>query len=497
VDLPTTPRNLNVTVSTSADLELIVTWIAPSDTGASDQSVSVLTSYLVEETTTNQSVNVSVDFSLRTLVRSSLSKGYIYSYRITAINPAGSSSPSTLVSEMAISKPSSPLVLTSEIVGSLSLFFQWSPPIDPGNLGYGTLIRFRRYQLSVIIHSSLFLVENIMLSADSTNYTISPSNLGLNPGVLYVFRLVAQNAAGSSLPADVLQTPVALPSAPLSLSAVVTSPLQITISWALPANTGGISQELPISNYTLLLSLSPTLSNPIVLSRGLAQFFVHENLVKAQMYFYTVIAENKAGQGPAAGPVNEEGVVLPAPPGLTVVNSAELELTATWTVPPDTGTGGRSRPVVAYLLEQDTVAASNGSFAGSRYGVACYTAQTPPCDPTQPSPAAVLRGVGQTMTFPELTKGMTHYFRVTAINSAGAGPASVVVARQALVLPTVPRRFEMEISSANESLALMLRWMVPDETGAGITSLGQRPPSDSSQLGQALTGIQYISQVLA
>ena len=484
-----------MTVSTTADLNLVLQWSVPFDTGAGNQNASVLTSYIIMETTVQWEVNISVDSTLVTLTRGPLSKGYTYSYRITAVNPAGFSSTSTAVSEMAISKPSPPLSLSSAVVGSLVLFFRWTPPVDTGNLGYGQPIPLQQYQLHVVVDSSHSLVKIFPLPFDSTNYTITPSLLLLSPGVLYDFRLFAQNAAGLSPPTDIFQIPIASPTAPQSPSAAVTSPLEITVNWQLPFNTGGIAQEILILNYTVFLSLTYTFQNKTLLYQGPSTAFVHLGLIQAQTYFYTIIAENAAGISPSAGPVGEEGVVLPTAPDLQVKNSADLELTASWTAPADTGTGGQLRALLAYLLEMDTVAISNGSFAGSPFGAGCYQSQTPSCDPSHSGAASVFRGLGVTAAFPALVKGMTYYLRVSAINAAGAGPASVVVARQALVLPSVPRSFEMNIATANGSLVLQLQWKLPAETGAGVTPFGQLPPPDPTVPGTALTAIEYISQV--
>ena len=494
VDLPTTPRNLSVAVSTVADLTLIVRWAPPSDTGAGNQDVSVLTSYIIEEATIQSDVNLSIVPSLAYLIRSNLSKGYIYEYRITAVNPAGSSQPSIVAAAMAISKPSSPQNLSAVVSGSLRLSFSWLVPKDSGNLGYGTPIHLQQYLLSVLIDASSTLLQTISLSPNSTNYTLTPSTLLLSAGVLYDFRLYAENAAGLSPPAVVSQIPVALPTVPQNFVATVTNPLEITLSWSMPANTGGIGQELPIANYALSVSLFSNLADTTLLYRGGAFIFVHRNLTKAEIYYYIVVAENAAGVGAPAGPVDETGIVLPTAPELTVANTANLQLTATWMPPTDTGKGDQTRPLLFYLLEVDNVAISNGSFQGSPFGTACYAAQEPPCYYTQTPSTEAYRGLSLSMTLTSLIKGMTYYLRVSAINSAGAGPASSRAIRQALVLPSVPRNFSMDIASENGSLILRLYWNVPLETGAGVTSLGQLPPADPSIPGNALE-IDYISQV--
>jgi hypothetical protein len=484
-------------VSNVSDLALVLTWLPPSDTGAGTQDTAVLTGFIITEAREDQASNLTAGAGLTTQVRGNLSKGRNYTYRIAAVNPAGESPPSRLVAEMAISRPSAPQNLTCEVVGSLRMLFQWDPPVDPGNLGYGPPIPLRQYQLLVLINTSLIAVQRVLVPYDSTNFTLAAPDVILTPGFIYLFRLLAENAAGLSPAAEAVKTAMRTPSEPLSMSALVTNPLEIRVSWLTPFNTGGLGQELPVGNYTLSVAATVDMSGAAVIFRGTATSFVHAGLTKGSIYFYRSVAENFAGVGKPSVVAFEEGVDLPTAPVLSVTESADLELTAAWTVPSDTGTGGQLRTLLAYVLEVDNVARSNGTFALSQLGGPCYAAQNPPCSPSVPPPMSTYRGLATAYTLTGLVKGLTYYLRVSAINHAGVGPASPVRVRQALVRPTVPRRFGMVIGTAGEGGGFVLRldWDTPEETGAGVTALGQLPPVDPSVPGTAYTDILYISQV--
>ena len=358
VDLPSAPRNLSVSPSILADLALLLQWLPPSDTGAGAQDTAVLTGYVVTEDLEGQGSNLTAGVGLTALVRGNLSKGRAYTYRIAAVNPAGESPPSPLVAEMAISKPSAPQGLTCEVVGSLRLFFRWDPPADTGNLGYGPPMPLRQYQLRVFVNATgnatLAAVQTVLVPLDSANFTHAAPAAILAPGVVYLFRLFAENAAGLSPPAETRQTAMAAPREPQGLTAAVTNPLEITISWQTPANTGGLGQELPVGNYTLSVSASPDMSGPAVVFRGTATSFVHAGLAKAARYYYRAVAENSAGVGPVSVLAWEEGVDVPTAPALNATQSADLELAAAWAAPSDTGTGGQARAVLFYALEVHT-----------------------------------------------------------------------------------------------------------------------------------------------
>ena len=503
IDIPSTPRFFTVRTSTDVELQLDLNWLSPIDTGGGDQ-VSPLNYYLLQESIGKEPNRTTPNITLAPTAlieyRGNRTKGLQYFYRLYAVNDAGESVGTPVISEMAIEKPSVPLNLTVDWMGPMRLFVEWTLPIDTGN---GPRHPFPRALIAVDLDidatSAAFtnVLRTISLSANTINYTIAAPDLV--QGTKYYFRVRANNSAGFSPLSNVDgRTAIALPTAPRNLQAVVTSPLEITLTWDTPSNTGGIGQTWPLLNYTIYMAINVTHQGESLVLRANVNSHVEVQLTKAVRYYYRVFAINQAGTGPASNSATEEGVVLPtAPTQFSISTPAELQLRLNWQLPVDTGTGGHSRPLLRYILEKDDVLTSNGSFSASPYSIVpnitCFTKATPPCNPNQHNPMQV-SGVdlGLARLFASLQWGNTYYFRIFAVNAAGMGPATIIINEQALVLPSAPVNLTNNLKTQDGLPIFELVWMTPHETGAGNIRRYQDPTG--AQTGNVRPVDSYISQ---
>jgi hypothetical protein len=456
ITLPSAPISVALIVSTAAERRLELTWAVPADTGAFGQTISV-TQYRVQESEIPNNFSSAVDVALAgnvlALTRSSLNKGVVYFYRIYASNQAGEGSPSAIVSEMAIVKPSVPLTPVLQVTGDKILTLTWVSPADTGNgANVSQRLSLSRYEVRIDATSSSMTALLPLITLQDGNTTYVRSGTDLIQGTVYYMTITAFNSAGASpATAVVSATAVAISTPPLSLTAIVTNPHVIALAWSIPSNTGGVGTTWPLLNYRLTVSLYPNFSGESTVLQSLNTTRIERNLTKGTTYYYRVYAVNIAGTSQPSAAASEQGVDLPTAPTIfSISHTGELQLTVRWGVPADTGMGGQIRPLVKYILEEDNMAASaaTGMFSSSLFpstGV-CYLEGSPSCNPLAISSRSIAVGLGTSHTMNNLYKGNTHYFRVRAVNSAGAGPYADVIFEQAMELPTIPRNIDVKLS---------------------------------------------------
>ena len=134
-------------------------------------------------------------------------------------------------------------------------------------------------------------------------------------------------------------------------------------------------------------------------------------LVNGTTYYFRVTAVNRVGQGPASAEVKAVPVTVPgAPVGLTATRG-DGNVTLSWTAPPSNG----GSPVSGYNIYVATSADFKGAFK-------------------------VPGGTGTAVTVTGLVNGIPYYFRVTAVNRVGEGPASAGAKAVPATVPGAPVR---------------------------------------------------------
>src|SRR5207253_428606 len=204
---------------------------APSDNGGSP-----ITGYKIERSTDGGStwsvVVANTGGTTTTDADRGLAHATTYTYRVSAINSAGTGSPSTAVpgTTPAVA-PSSPTGLTAAAASSSQINLSWTAPSDNGGFAI-TGYKIERSTDSGSTWSTLV--------ANTGSAGTSYSDTGLAHATAYTYRVSAINSIGTSSPSNAISatTLAVAPSPPTGLAAAASSPSQINLSWSPPADNG-------------------------------------------------------------------------------------------------------------------------------------------------------------------------------------------------------------------------------------------------------------------
>src|SRR5437867_2639974 len=127
---PSSPTGLSATAVSSSQINL--SWAPPTDNGG-----SAITGYKIERSTdagTTRSPPVANSGSTATTYSDTgLTRGTTYTYKVSAINSVGMSSPSGTASATTLAvAPSPPTGLTATTVSSSQISLSWTAPSDNG-----------------------------------------------------------------------------------------------------------------------------------------------------------------------------------------------------------------------------------------------------------------------------------------------------------------------------------------------------------------------------
>lgn len=396
---PGTPTNGRVTPLHEA-LELA--WDAPPNNG------NPITHYRVEQSS-NGTVWQTLPFEpTQPSVRlTSLENGRAYHHRVSAVNSAGRSHPLVLPTGTPQGPPAPPeleRVDGHHAGGTAAITLTWQPA--PGATSYRA-----HYSQGGDTWSSQ------TAAGGATSLTIT----GLQDNASYTAYLVAVNQHGDSQPSRrVTITTKATPSSPRDLSTSPSTETEIRLDWSPPASGA------PIAEYRVERR-DQAGGTWRVIGTPTGETHVDRGLEPGRVYAYRVAAVNQAGVGAYTAPM--QAVTALTPPGqpsrprLLFVTLDSL--TIAWEAPTDRG----GAPSLTYRVER-------------REDLGAWTTLTTHHDTT---------------TYPDanVQAGREYTYRITASNSAHAGPASeeaTFAAADALITPSRPR------VTSREHLTINLEW---------------------------------------
>ncbi len=419
-------------ISAPSPSKISVSWTPPTDNGGSP-----ITGYWVRAWELNPIKKVfetSVAASTRVFTITGLKAAKEHQVNISAQNKFESDSAYNGVGKIttkAATPPDDPTNLTATAVGRTTINISWTAPVETG----GAPVDY-----------------NVFWSKDGSqpwtavvNRTTktSVSHVGLDPGTTRYYRVTARNKEGYS---DGIDTPsgtttdeATRPGDPTSLSATVTGPTTISLSWGHPTDDGGS----PITLYEINIVRSDngevavsTTVEPTVTS------YMATGLTPSTLYAIQVAARNSKGRNGASISATTDAATAPAAPtSLTATASGQTTINLSWTAP--TNTGGAS--ITGYRIEVSPNGTSNWTNRQANTG----------------STATTYAHTG-------LSAGTTRHYRVSAINSVGTGAASNVDdATTDAARPAAPTGLT---AAAAGQTTINLSWTAPTNTGgASIT----------------------------
>src|SRR3989304_2949079 len=325
---PNPPKSL--TAQSAGPTQIFLSWKEPTPNNG-----PVITGYKIESKTSGDYTVLTTIGNTTSYTHTGLISGTQYSYRVYAINSAGTS----VVSNVATAKPSHTLVPTNLIADDISptsILLTWTAPSQTfgGSItGYIISKRFAadvydqigetngqqtsytvtglhtgetytyvvkaRYKIDVKTGTGEYVTLKDNTGSTARTYTHAERT----PGTTYTYKVYAINSVGTSGPSiEALATPTVIstppvtktkPSQPTSLVATATSQNQINLSWKVPSNNGGE----PITGYKIEASEGGGNYQMISQNTATSTTYSHTGLKPGTSYFYRVYAINSIGTG--------------------------------------------------------------------------------------------------------------------------------------------------------------------------------------------------------
>ena len=404
-DPPGAPTSLSVI---RGDQRADLSWSAPASNGG-----AAISDYLVEYNSGSGWTTFTRSASTATTVRvTGLTNGTSYSFRVSAINSAGTSTPSTTSASVLIATvPGAPTSLTTT-AGNSRVDLAWSAPASNG----GAVI-------------SDYLVE-YNSGSGWTTFTRSSSTAtsvrvtGLTNGTSYSFRVSAVNEVGTGTTSTATSSVLVAtaPGSPTSLSGTGGVDF-VDLTWSAPSSNGGS----PITDYVVEYSTGGSWTT-YVRTASTATSVRVPSLTTGTNYTFRVSAKNLFG---TSDPVSTFSSVLvagaPSSPELATTLAGNGGAEIIFIPPADNGStisGYQYRFKYATMLAPATFNSGNASW--SSIDAATWSSWT-----ATPTLTNVVSGIrpAKRFTFTGLPSnpsgGLWLVVQVRAINAVGTGPASV------------------------------------------------------------------------
>src|SRR3989475_620031 len=328
--VPGIPTGLKATTASSSSIGL--SWTAPPNNGG-----SAITGYKIERSvnggTTWSTIIVNTGSTATTYSDTGLSPSTTYTYRVSAINSVGTSSPSSTASATTSSNSTAQATLAVKSVdlsgnsfagmwttiqsGGTTVKTGYTPVTFTGTTGTQYTVTVSNYQNNVFNH----------WDDGSTNAarTITPTQSTT---------LTAYYSTGSTAP-----PPPTVSTAPQNLQATGGNS-QVLLSWQAPSGNGGAA----ITGYKIYRSTSSGTEN-FLTTTGNVLSYTDGTVTNGQTYYYKVTALNSVGESPQSNEASATPTAPPPPPPSTAPSAPQnlqaaagnAQVSLSWIAPSSNG----------------------------------------------------------------------------------------------------------------------------------------------------------------
>ncbi len=353
-------------------------------------------------------------------------------FRVVAINAFGESEPGPESGEL-VTKPGVPdapaaAQVTSSTHSNIAL--TWEPPKDNGAKVESFTVQQR-------------LADSAAWTTVGTTAANAIAATNLQPATSYVYRVIATNSAGASLPghdSQVFKTAPGPPGAAAAPRPVAVAPTSLSIEW-----DEAVAHGSAIQNYLVEYCMSdqPGSDWVKVADTGTKTELTCNDLRPLCGYAFRVTAANAVGKAPT-GPASQVICTKAAPPAKPaaprMVNVTASSLTVQWDAPDDYNT-----PITGYQVERQDPGAADW------FVVSPLQVQTD-------------------LSCSDLKPASSYMFRVTAMSAAGQSEVGDSSDRMQTRAAPPSRPFPASLSQEPSSSALSIVWTEPNDNGSPITS---------------------------
>lgn len=282
----TTPGAPTAVSGAADDTSVVVSWTAPTDTGG-----SAITDYTIESSSDSGTTWTAFADGTSTTASArvtGLTNGTAYSFRVSAVNAAGTGTASATASATPVTTPTAATTVVGT-AGDTQVALTWTAPTDNG----GSAIT------DYTVEYSSDSGATWTTFADGTSTTASATLTGLTNGTSYTFRVKPINAVGTGTTstASAAVVPVTTPGVPTSVAATADG-TSATVTWTAPTVTGGTA----ITGYKVEQSIDTgvTWTTAAADTASTAVTATYSDLTSGASYSFRVSAINAVGTGTAS-----------------------------------------------------------------------------------------------------------------------------------------------------------------------------------------------------
>ena len=412
------PAAIASVTATNSGNNFVLSWAAPVNNGA------VITDYSIQYSSNSGATWTDwthTPSTATTQTITGLTPNLAYIFRVAAVNRIGPGIYTVSNTITGVTAPDAPYGLTTT-AGNAQVAVSWVAPANNGSAITDYLIQ---YSANGGVSWALF--------NDSVSTTTSATITGLTNGVTYYFRVAAVNSAGTSTySSSVTAAPFSAAAAP-TISTVFATANSAIVNWAAPASNGGSA----ITDYVVQYSLNSVNWTTYSDGTSTSTSATVTGLSAGTTYYFRVAAVNSAGTGTYSAAAIATTWAVPGAPTIPSTFGGDGQITISWTAPASNG----GATITDYIIQYSADTVNWTTFN----------------DSVSTTTSATITG---------LTNGVTYYFRVAAVNSAGTGPYSAIGSGQPLAAPNAPTG----LTATPTSTQTVLSWIAPANNGSAITA---------------------------